>query len=231
MNSSAIGLARVSYGLRLIYLSLILAVVTFLAAFVAILAAVNAGQKLGPADLGQGPLALILQGMIFLSLLSNVMAIIGKFYCLQVPEKAQASTLIFLSVAFSVLSVLIQVGAAIPATAMLVQPIAPASSLFVMVGYVIFLIFLRRLAEYLGRMVLAARARSILVWSFLLSAVTIAGMAAVMTAATQEIKIVGGLVLFAASIIALVQFVRYVNLLPALRSAIENHANQFDEDY
>lgn len=138
---------RVSSGLRQIYAGFLLTVLALLGA-IAILLLRERDAVLNWAVLG-------------LSILGQVLGIIGQFGCLDVPAKVKATGAITGSVGLSVGSVVLSVAAAIPSLG------APEwagglASLLSLGGSLLFLVFLGRLAEFLGDPKQVARAKFVL---------------------------------------------------------------------
>jgi hypothetical protein len=202
---------HVSSGLGLIYTSLVLL-------FLAIL-----GGTILSAALGGNPMVLL--GMMGVIILAQVMSIVGQFRCLDVPEKVKATGAIYTAVALAVTSIVLSIATAIPALG------APAwanqvAQLLSTVGSFCFLIFLIRLADFLGDPKQISRARFVLFGTIALFVLAFAmGGYIVMAGGPQGAGNGGPLVLIGLVllVLGLVVFVSYANLLDGLRKVINRH--------
>ncbi len=204
---------RVSTGLKLIYAGLILIVLTFLG-----------GMILGATG---GTSQAVLYAVLGLSVLASILSIVGQFYCLDVPEKVKATGTIYAAVALSVTSIALSIAAAIPSVG------APAwagqvAQLLSCAGQICFLVFLRRLAEFLGDPLQISRAGFVLVGTFILIALAI--VIVIASFAMMGGGAPGGgsagiiiLLMLGLLVFALVLFIKYANLVDGLRKDIDRH--------
>jgi hypothetical protein len=232
MSVLADQMRKVSFGLGLVFTSVILAVLITIGLFVG---GLMVASKMAPVPPGQKPVIpadmppVFMVGMVGM-LASSVLAVTGKIYCLNAPEKAQATTPIYLAVVLDVVGLVASVGAQIPATASAMEPIAPFAGMLSMVGYCAFLIFLRRIAEFVGSEHLANRARGILVWSIYLVPTYIVLLAILLSKPNVGLTAIAGLGSLVVAVIALVLLVRYTNLLAGLRKLINVQLDGYYEE-
>jgi hypothetical protein len=204
---------RVSTGLKLIYAGLVIVVLTFLG-----------GMVLGAMG---GKSEAVVYAVLGLAILAQILSIVGQFSCLDVPEKVKATGPIYAAVALSVTSIALSIASAIPAVA------APAwagqvAQLLSTAGSICFLVFLRRLAEFLGDPKQISRAGFVLVGTIIVIALAIVlvvlslGMAGGGQPGGGNVAVITllglGLVVF-----GLVVFVSYANLVDGLRKTIDRH--------
>ncbi len=220
-------LTRVANGLGMIYAGIV----------VALLAGIGGGILFGVLVAGQNLEAAQLVGFLIFAgtIIAWILNIVGNLFCLATPAETGAQGMIYASVASMGINLIITVGVwlkIMPDGARNVQ------LLFGLISGVTFLIFLRRLALFIGRLDLANRARSILIWCAglflaLVAALAImigsAGFAAFQAAAKGRAAelgnaaggvATGGFMILVILIAALITFVRYANLLTYLRKAI-----------
>ena len=148
-------------------------------------------------------------------LLGGLMLFVGPFRCLSAPAAVRGRGLIIGSVVCQTL-----VGVMVLRMGMAPSIIAMYTSL---TSHVLFVVFMRRIAEFIGRLDLAARARNILIGGSIMgSCIGILGIARLV--ATQS---GGAFITLTGTVLALataVSFLMYVGLLNALRRAIKSGA-------
>jgi hypothetical protein len=99
------------------------------------------------------------------------------------------------------------------------EPIQGVGSLLSMVGYILFILFIRRAADYLGDHDLAASAGKFLIFGIVVFVGAVAmGVAAAMAQAPALVGVLG----FAVIIAGLVAFVWYLRLIKSLMSTIDS---------
>ena len=168
---------------------------------------------------------MVLLGMIGVSILAQLMSIVGQFRCLDVPEKVKATGPIYTAVALAVTSIVLSIATAIPALG------APAwanqfAQLLSTIGSFCFLVFLIRLADFLGDPKQISRARFVLTGTIALFVLGIVmGVFMAVGGGPQGggnagVLILMGLVLL---VLGLTVFVSYANLLDGLRKVINRH--------
>jgi hypothetical protein len=209
---------RVSTGLKLVYTSLVLAVLTFLGMFFLGIYIGVAGARGPGIELFQSPV--FLYGLIGVGYLGNILAIVGKIFCLDVPEKVKATGLIYAAVALTVVG--LALGFAKSFLGVSFGAADSIASLLTVAGYVCFLVFLGRLAEFLNDSRQVARARFVLTGSILTGAIGVAYIVGLI-AVGKDMPPIVSLALFVVGIFALILFVSYANLLNDLRRRIDSY--------
>ena len=147
--------------------------------------------------------------------IGGLMMFVGPFRCLSAPAAVRGRGLIIGSVVCQTL-----VGVMVLGMGMAPSIIAMYTSL---TSHVLFVVFMRRIAEFIGRLDLAARAGNILIGgSIMASCIGILGIARLV--ATQS---GGSFITLTGTVLALataVSFLMYVGLLKNLRRAIKSGA-------
>jgi hypothetical protein len=201
-------LRTVAWGLQLVYAGLIVIVLTVIVGF-----------ALGMYSPGRVAL-LALGGR----LISSLLDIIGKIRCLAVPEKLRVSGIVYNSMGCTVAGyVLILVGRSLPPFE-IANGADSLGELLLAAAYVLFLIFLQRLAEFIGSPRLARKAKTILIVSIVLGLLWFGSLGAVLLVAAigrKEIDVVSwiGPLWLMMGIAWLVLFITYANLITYLRRA------------
>jgi hypothetical protein len=203
---------HVSTGLRLVYTGLVLLFVTIFGGTILTMAL--------------GPNLMVIYAIVGLSILAQVLSIVGQFRCLDVPEKVKATGAIYASVALAVTSIALAISSAIPALG------APAwakqfGQLLSTAGSICFLVFLGRLAEFLGDPRQIARARFVLIGTIIVMGLAFA-LIFVSIGMAGGPPVGGNLALVAVMglgmlVFGLVLFVSYAKLLDGLRQQIDRH--------
>jgi hypothetical protein len=221
-------LLKVARGLGLIYSGICLALLsaiggTILVAVVA--AATRSAELVGLLGVLMG-IGIVVAG---------IMNIVGTLMCTATPEESGAKGMIYASVAAMALAVLISIGIAVGLAS---KQVAVVEYLANIISGITFLVFMKRLAMFIGRIDLAAKAQSILNWCIGLFVAMIAVM--VFTVSTvgvaffraaaggQDARLgdaaagagLGFIMMAVIAIAALITFIRYANLLTYLRKAI-----------
>lgn len=207
-------LRKVASGLNLVYWSI----------GVSILAAIGSGilgAILGPARV-QAPT--ILGTLVVIGLTTTVMGIVGKVMCLAVPPQTGAQGLIISAV---VLEIFGNLGGLVARFSKLPPEVATpffgGVSLLGIIGAVLFVLFMRKLALYIGRPELARKASSILIVGGLAVVAMLMALAGVLLA---QNRLMGGregiLLVFGAigGLLMLAGGLMYIGLLARLRDAI-----------
>jgi len=143
-----------------------------------------------------------------------LMTIIGPILCLSVPEATGAKGLITGSVLLQFVNLLLGMvsifGFGLPPAARAI------SSMFWVGAGVLFVLFMRRLASFIGRTDLASKARNVLIFA----AVIVLGFLVIGVLQFSGAPDVLGIISLPLLIFALVAFVMYANLINSLRKAI-----------
>ena len=142
-----------------------------------------------------------------------LMLIGGPFFCLSAPAETGASGLIVGSIVCQGLGILPSIAPFIGVQ----MPwfISGASALFGLIGSVLFILFLMRIATYIGREDLAQRGKNILIGSVILVLCAFG-----FGAAAAVVGPVAAFLMIAVAIGGLVLFVMYANLINALYKGI-----------
>ena len=144
-----------------------------------------------------------------------LMLIVGPFLCLTAPEESGAKGLIIASMLFQLMgfgiSVISWLGIEVPIVTQAVVQLSGAA------GSVLFVLFLMKIAKYIGRDDLRRKGSNILIGSVVLIAVTVL---AIVTAIGGGGEMLGMVVMLIVGIGALILFLMYANLINYLSKAI-----------
>ncbi len=151
LQSPSTSLTKVANGLGLIYMGIVVILFAII------------GGILSLFLLARTPaMAATILAFIGLAVLAGVVLnIVGSVFCLATPEETGAAGMIYASVGAMGLGLLITVSSwlvALPPTMYLVQMVLNLAA------GVTFLLFLRKLAQFIGRADFAAKAKSVLIW-------------------------------------------------------------------
>jgi len=209
LRQTAVGLTLVYYGIVL----LLLCVLVFM--FGAMAAGLARNIIVGMLVFGAAGIGLVV---------ACVLLLVGPLVCLAVPAQSGARSYLIGSVVFQAASIAYAVLANLAPV-----PIPPAVSLILsllgVVGTVLFILFMKKLAEYIGHRRLADRARNLL--ATLVATVVLGGVlglgAVVLTTAgipAGTLGLVIGALGLLVLMLGLIAFVMYANLINALRKAL-----------
>jgi predicted RNA-binding Zn-ribbon protein involved in translation (DUF1610 family) len=174
---------------------------------------VGAGAGGGPNDAPPAVL-FVMMGLVGLVILGAAIgALVGQVRCTKVPENSGARGFANGAVICTVANVL----AAVVGTAVNVQAIASIGNLLAVIGSVLFILFIRRSAAYLGNNDLSASAGTFL---FFGASVVVGAFMLGMVAMILKIPAILGIVGLAA-IAGLVSFVWYLRLIKSLMDTID----------
>jgi hypothetical protein len=198
-------LLKVARGLGMIYNGIITVILAVLLG--AILGMVMAFAAGG----GGGMLVLIVAGLA--ALIGFVMVIVGTLMCLATPEETGAKGFVFASVALYV------VGFIASAIGQFMEngPLIAIGTIASLAANVLFLLFLKQLAEFIGALQLAERAKLLLI----LLGVTVGLQIVTFLGLFVDLPLLG-LMGIAFLVISLVSFFLYLGLLDRLRKAIQS---------
>ncbi len=195
-------LAKVALGLQLVYSGLVIVVLAIIASVVLVLAAPRLLNPFG------------VYALLGLTAIGGGLEIVGKLFCLSVPNKSHVAGVIYTSVAFTI------TGAALGWLA-LVVPIpysSQISNVLTGTGSFLFVLFLKKWAEFLGATVLKNRAQGLLVGSIVLISLYV-GLTVATPLVPADASLVVGLVMLGVGILMILLFLRYANLVSDLRAA------------
>jgi hypothetical protein len=221
-------LLKVAKGLGLIYSGICLALLCAIGGTILVAVVAAATQSAGLVGLLG-----ILMGIGIV--VAGIMNIVGTLMCTATPEESGAKGMIYASVAAMGIAVLVSITIAV---GLMSRQAAGVQYLANIVSGITFFVFLKRLAMFIGRADLAAKAQSILNWciglfvGLLASVAIMLGSAGVafFRAATEGREApaggaaagagIAGLLIVIIIIAGLITFIRYANLLTYLRKAI-----------
>lgn len=189
LAKTATGLSLVYYGIVLLLLSLLL---TVGAAFV--------------------PFAMFftLGGII----IASIMMFVGPLFCLSVPAETNAKGLIIGAVAFQLINLAFAV---MPAAGIEVSGLESVAQIFGLLSGICFVLFMRRLAQFIGREDLADRAGKVLGLGVAVFLTMIAAVGAMLVLGPTA-----GVLVLVAAIMGIVLFVMYANLINSLSKALKS---------
>jgi hypothetical protein len=230
LQSPSTSLTKVANGLGLIYAGIVVVLLSAIGGPILVAVIAAATHSAG--------LVMILGVLLVVGVLAGVVLnIVGNIFCLATPEETGAQGLIYASVGAMGLGLLISLASLVVT---LPQGISLLQMLLNLVAGITFMLFLHRLALFIGRQDLAAKAKSILTWCIICAALFVAamvimigslGMAFFQAAnggAMNRADVanvgagagLGGLLMVVVLIVGLITFVRYANLLTYMRKAI-----------
>ena len=161
-------------------------------------------------------------GLLFVALwgitAGGIMALLGRLLCLFVPAESGARPLIAVSVAIEVFGTICAVADRV-APGQIPQRLTSVLGLVNIVGTLLFILFMRKLAEFVGRPDLARRAMNVVILSLVLCGVFILAFVAGPTFFVADKKTgpamspILAIPMFAVVIGGLVAFVMYANLI------------------
>ncbi|MDX2038960.1 MAG: hypothetical protein SFX72_20105 [Isosphaeraceae bacterium] len=224
MTSKLDRLRRAAYGLGLVSIGLAISVVLLIVMLAVGLPKADRLRVEGLEALG--PWNYVIN---FLGLLSAAVSLVGKFFCARVPEESAATGPITLSLFFGAAGLLFSVGSEIPATAALFQNGAPFTPLFSALGYVTFLVYMRRVSDFVGEPLLAEHSRRVLMGSLLLVPPAFLGLILISEGGAGLGVIVGVAALVGVVIAGWVLFFLFARLIHRLRRAIDIKASLYED--
>jgi hypothetical protein len=215
-------LRRTGVGLTLVYYGILLILLTIIGLFFSVIflrmgPLFKNGQPLIPGGLPDNFTIIILVGGIS-SLVGCLLMFAGQIVCLAVPSESGAKGFIIAVIILQIVSIVQSFSSVILQFApnlKIPEPVSIILNFTGLVGTILFVLFLRKLSEYIGRMDFMDKARNILVlllFLFAVGAVTVVGM--------MLINPLFGFLGIILAIGALFCFVMYVNLINALRKVL-----------
>jgi hypothetical protein len=160
-------------------------------------------------------------GIFLVGLSGRVLNLVGSLFCLATPPESRAQGLISVSVAATIAAIAVQIGVFFRIVSESVQPV---HIILIVISGLTFVLFLRRTAQFIGRVDLAERAKSILIWFgvVLLLVVVIFGLSLQGTVRPRGdgILAIVGLMSIVGLITGLITVARYAKLLSGIRQAI-----------
>ena len=212
-------LAKTRTGLTLVLLGNISVPVSILVLpiGVALFVAASKGGRAGVLVwMGGGAAILALVGI----LAGGLMLFVGPFRCLSAPAAARGRGLIIGSVVCQTLAGITYFGSFLPMISRLEVPTSIIIAIAGLASHILFVLFMRRIAAFIGRMDLVARARNILIGAAIMaSCVGIQGIAHLVARNPGDALAITGM------IAAIIVYVLYLGLLVGLRRAIKSGAH------
>ena len=194
LSKTALGLSLVYYGIVLFLLSIIL---MFAAAFFA-------------------PVLIISIGGI---IIGSVLMFVGPLLCLSVPAETNAKGLIIGTVVLQVINLGFPI---LPTLGVELSGFQSFAQIFGVLSAICFVLFMRRLAQFIGREDLASRARNVLVLGIVVFLTAIGGFVAIFALMDRaELSFFG--IMLVVMLLGLVLFVMYANLVNALSKALKSN--------
>ncbi len=201
---SEAALNRVATGLNLVYWGIAITLLSVIGGFLAMLASMAANSigvmmVIGMA-IGVGVIVGVLVGLV------------GRIFCMAVPPGTGAQPLIYAAVALDVVALLVSIASIV---AVVPEWLPRSTNLLSLVATLLFIIFMKRVATFIGQPDLAANAQGLITMGIVILGIAfLAGVGAVVMG---PIALIGMLVLI---ILAILLVLRYVRLLVNLRNAI-----------
>lgn len=250
-------LMKVSKGFKLVYIGIVIIIVGVIGGVLGACVVGGAGAAAGGGK-GAAALVMVIAGLMMLCILGGtITGLVGRFFCLAVPERAGAAKpMIVISVILEVTGLVLGVvnsasdlagGQLTPAAKMVLQG---GNVLCSLTSAVLFLLFTRSVALFVRRRDLAATAMSVLwLWvatilcygaglGIMLVGILAGGGAAAAgggpkagAGAAVGGACIGLVVILVALILALVALVRYIGLLKGMSAATAQHARRTRKKY
>lgn len=191
-------LTGVENGLRIVYYG-------FVAILLGVIIAVPAAMLMS---------ALIVLPLAF-GLIGWLMLVIGPFFCLSAPPETGARPLIIASISCNMLAFITRVVPNVVSTiggeSLFLVIVEGISGLFGLAGSILFLLFMMRMADFLGRDDVRSKAKTVLISSIILMGLTI-----LIFILTQAVNEAIGILMLAIAVGFLLVFVMYVDVIRQL---------------
>jgi hypothetical protein len=196
-------LRRTGLGLSFVYFGIVLVLLSVILSFFVI-------------TIGNAAYGVILQGGV---LVGYLLMLIGPMLCLSVPAETGAKGYIVGSVILQLLNICLTLGsAALGAGSAIPSWVGLGGGATAMFGSILFVLFMRQLALFIGRDDLAKHANIVLILGLVLIASAI-GAAVAATFLPSGIMLV-----IVVAIVGLALFLKYANLINALRKALRKRS-------
>ena len=200
MNTDSAALSKTSLGLSLVYYAIVLFLLSIIPTF---------GMAFFP------PALIITVGGI---MIASVMMFVGPLFCLSVPAETNAKGLIIGTVVLQVINFAFAV---LPAAGVELSGFESFAQIFGVLSAICFVLFMRRLAQFIGREDLANRASKVLVL----------GIVVFLTAIGEIVSMIAlgpiaGILFLVVLVMGLVLFVMYANLVNALSKALKSNESR-----
>jgi MFS family permease len=224
LGDRSASLMKVAMGLRLVYLGVIVVVG---AVVVGGVVGFIIGASAGSAENARA--AIVRNASIFFVIAlagigGRILNLVGSLFCMATPPETRAQGYISASVGTMIGALAIQIGNVLGIVQDVLQPV---NVILMAVSAITFVLFLRRMADFMGRRDLMARAKSVMAWLIALIALVgvIFGLslfATTMVNRDQALGILGliGIVSLGTLIVGLVTAVQLTSLVAAIRRVI-----------
>ncbi|MEX2139766.1 MAG: hypothetical protein WD894_10930 [Pirellulales bacterium] len=176
--------------------------------------AMQPGEAFPRPEFGGMAIVMLLCGLGLI--VGYTLGLIGTFMCLATPQETGAKGLITTSVVLMVIALVMTIAN----VAVENMALAGLANILSVAGGIAFILFLKKLAEFIGAIHLARRAQSILIALVVGVGLLIVSLGIAVTGGGAAI--IAGLVIFVLMIGGLVVFVMYANLINNLRKAIQS---------
>lgn len=175
-------------GLQLVYWGIVVILLALVLLIGAIILMVAMGGAAGGGGIIGGALGIIL--VVGAVIVGSLMMFVGQCLCLTVPAATGAKGLITTTVAIQVLNLVVGIGASVASTTMgepnepnpAVMGVQLVSGILGMVGFFCFLMFIKKVAQFIGRHELAAYAGRVIGVFAVILAIYIAMISLMITA-------------------------------------------------
>lgn len=241
------GLKLVFWGLMVVVIAVVLGVIGVFAA--GFLGAAAARQGGGAAAVGPGgPMLVVLVGVGVLGFAGNIVGLVGRFFCLAAPPEAQgAKARITLSVIFEVCALLNGLVMNVDNFARILPPVVKSIAsgfgiLMQIAAVILFLLFIKALAEFIRRRQLADDAAAVLylvygvLGCYLVSLTVLLGSVALgggfgggggaPGGGMAVAACLGAVVGLVSLVIALIALIKYARLLTEVSDAVQSYARK-----
>ena len=245
-------LLKVSKGFKLVYIGLILIVLALVVGIVGavVISRAVAGANPGPGGAAGalGVMEVLLWAVILLMLAGSITGLVGRFFCLAVPERVGAAKpMIIISVVLELVALGASVlnnanslagGRILPLTASAI--LGGVGAVLSIVSAILFLLFTRSVATYIRRYELADKAMSVLkLWGacvacylaalgFIVAGIVMAGAAGPGAGGGMGAggACVGLILMLVTLVIALIALIQYATLLSGMGQATAKYAHK-----
>jgi uncharacterized membrane protein len=209
-------LKSVQTGLRLVLFGLVVSILTVAAAF------------LVPFLVGQGDfdtVLLLIRILLVMGVIGSILSITGKIFCLSTPKEMKGVEIIYIAVSFEVVSAILGIAQIVTVVSPLVRL---GGGILSLAAFVLFLLYLRSLAEYVGDRASAANASSVLVLGI---ALVVCLVLSLLLALAQGGGLLVLVLVIAILVLGIIMLIRYVGLLIALGNSVAMGPRSARGDY
>jgi hypothetical protein len=212
------GLRTTGIGLSMIYYGIVIILLAFLVIFFSGVA-LAFGQQPSGGSRAFSTYRVIVIGCGAAILLGSTMNIIGHIVCLFVPSQSRAKAYIISAVLLQILSIALSVFLTVPGLTpnpTLSNYILIFINLFGLADAIFFVLFMRKLSEYIGRSDLMNKAKNIFILVFLLFFIAVVMFSGTFILKNDYFRFLVVILMIG----GLIAFVMYANLINALRKVL-----------